>query len=130
MDNKTILAAFNNQLSEFLDDVVRLFPNDIDIRAAKNSLSMMKKMNPKLILTAWYNYVSQPYGEEILNKGLEPFIEKNYTEDIKYLEDSSKVLEVIDRIRNPIKEMNNTDKDISLKYINNLNKLSNIYFTK
>ena len=102
----------------------------MDIRAAKNSLSMMKKMNPKLILTAWYTYVSQPYGEEILNKGLEPFIEKNYTEDIKYLEDSSKVLEVIDRIRKPIKEMNDTDKCTSLKYINNLNKLSNIYFTK
>lgn len=130
MDNKTILNTFNNQLSEFLEDVVRLFPNDIDIRAAKNSLFMMKKMNPKLIINSWYNYVSKPYGQEILDKGLEPFIEKNYTDDVKYLEDSHKVIEVIDRVRMPIKNMNDDDKNISLTYINNLNKLSNIYFTK
>lgn len=130
MDNKTILNTFNNQLSEFLEDVVRLFPNDMDIRAAKNSLFMMKKMNPKLIINSWYNYVSKPYGEEILDKGLEPFIEKNYSDDVKYLEDSHKVIEVIDRVRMPIKNMNDDDKNISLTYINNLNKLSNIYFTK
>ena len=130
MDNKTILNTFNNQLSEFLEDVVRLFPNDMDIRAAKNSIFMMKKMNPKLIINSWYNYVSKPYGEEILDKGLEPFIEKNYSDDVKYLEDSHKVIEVIDRVRMPIKNMNDDDKNISLTYINNLNKLSNIYFTK
>ena len=41
MEKKPILAGFNKQLEEFLDDIVRLFPNDKDIRAARTSLYFM-----------------------------------------------------------------------------------------
>ena len=74
MDKKAILTGFNKQLEEFLDDIVRLFPNDKDIRAARTSLNLMKKMNPKLIINCWYEYVSKPYGVEIMEKGLDNLI--------------------------------------------------------
>lgn len=128
MDKKPILTGFNKQLEEFLEDIVRLFPNDKDIRAAKNSMNLMKKMNPKLIINCWYEYVSKPYGVEIIEKGIEPFIDKNYKEDMKYLEESAKILEVIDRIRKPLRELSEDDKKISSQYIINLVKLSNAYY--
>lgn len=127
MDKKPILTGFNKQLEEFLDDIVRLFPNDKDIRIARTSLNFMKKMNPKLIINCWYEYVSKPYGVEIMEKGIEPFIDKNYKEDMKYLEESAKILEVIDRIRAPLRQLNESDKSVSSQYVVNLVKLSNAY---
>ena len=127
MDKKPILTGFNKQLEEFLDDIVRLFPNDKDIRTARTSMNLMKKMNPKLIINCWYEYVSKPYGHEIVEKGIDPFIDKNYKEDMKYLEESAKILEVIDRIRAPLRNLNENDKKISSQYIVNLVKLSNAY---
>ena len=45
------LTAFNNQFLEFVEDILRLFPNDKDLITTKNSLLLMKKMNPRLIAT-------------------------------------------------------------------------------
>ena len=84
-------------------------------------------MIPKLIINCWFEYVSKPYGNEIMEKGIEPFIDKNYKEDMKYLEESAKILEVIDRIRVPLKNLSDDDKAISSQYIINLVKLSNAY---
>ena len=41
-----------------------------------------------------------------------------------------KVLEVIDRIRDDVKGMGNSNKEKTLKYMQNLTKLSDIYFSQ
>ena len=35
--NTQILTAFNNHFEEFVDDIVRAFPDDIEIAAAANA---------------------------------------------------------------------------------------------
>lgn len=124
------LSAFNNQINEFMNDILLLFPNDIDIVNAKNSISLMKKMNPSIIIKSWYQYIYLPYNENILNEGIEFIINKDYTADIQAMDDSNKILDVIDRIKKPISKCSTENKDKCLQYIINLNKLSFAYSNK
>tara|TARA_Y100000992_G_scaffold302686_1_gene278373 strand:+ start:2271 stop:2666 length:396 start_codon:yes stop_codon:yes gene_type:complete len=127
MSSKAYLLAFNNQLNEFIEDINLIFPNDVDIKNAKNSIILMKKMNPTIIIKSWYLYIYKPYNPYIEEQGIEFIINKDYSEDIKLMDDSSKILEVIERIRKPIKNCSDDNKEKCLNYITNLNKLSNLY---
>ena len=123
----TILTAFNNHFIEFLDDIISVFPNDSDIIASKNSVLLVKKMNPKLIIQIWNNHLVEKYKSSIEAGDINFFINKDYAEDLANAENSSKVLKVIDRLRNPIKMMNKEDQAKTMKYIQNLTKLSTLY---
>ena len=121
------LQAFNKQLSEFLDDVERVFPNDVDIKAGKKSLLLLKKANPKKIIEVWKTYVTDPYYEKIENNEIEFFLNKDYNADIGF-EGKSEVISAIDRLREPIRRMEENDKEVVMKYLLNLCKLTNLYF--
>ena len=118
------LSAFNNQFEEFIQNILIAFPNDIDIINGKNSIALMKKMNPKLIIIAWRDYVAKPYNHSIITGGINWFVSKDYTEDVQDIPEAKKILEVINRIRVPVSTLSDENKDIILKYIYNLNQLS------
>ena len=62
MDKSTILRAFNSHFLEFVEDVLRVFPSDTDIIAAKNGLIALKKANPRIILMGWKEYIADRYA--------------------------------------------------------------------
>jgi len=127
MDKSTVLKAFNNHFFEFLDDVIAILPDNNDIRTSKTFFEMTKKGNATLLIKIWYTYIYKPYAEILDAGNLEFFITKDYSADMENLANAKDVLSAIDKIRNPIKEMSETNKAHSLGYLNNLNKLSNLY---
>ena len=80
------LTAFNNQFNEFFDEIIKLFPSDVDIVNTKNSLQLMKKMNPRLIILCWKDFIAKPYGSEIEKGGMDYFISKDYSTDVEKME--------------------------------------------
>ena len=60
-----ILSAFNDHFTEFVDDIKRVFPNDVDIATAAKALAKLRKANPKIIIVAFKQFVSSPYKKEI-----------------------------------------------------------------
>lgn len=128
MDKTTILKAFNNQFEEFLDDVEVIFPSNRDIKTTKTGLLMMRKANPKMLVSIWYRYVCSKYEAEIENENLEYFLTKDYSEDLKMDQGAAnKVLEGIDKIRVPMRDLDVENRDKCIQYLKNLNKLSKIY---
>ena len=121
------LAAFNNQFLEFVEDILRLFPNDPDIISSKNSLLLMKKMNPRLIIVTWRDLIATPYKEQIESGGIDFFLTKDYSADLNGVQDGEKTLAIIERLRSPLHNLHDKDKDMAMKYINNLTKLSLLY---
>jgi len=121
-----ILTAFNDHFLEFVNDILRVFPNDPDVLTAKNSFLAARKANPKLIVRALKLYVVEKYRKEIESGNIEFFINKDYTNDAAVSPCSDKVTEAIDRLREPIKLMNPADQAISMKYMQNLTKLSDL----
>ena len=127
MSSSLYLQAFNKQLSEFLSDVERVFPSDVDIKAGKNSLLLLKKANPRKIIEVWKTYVTDPYYSRIENNEIDFFINKDYDSDIG-LDGKSEVISAIDRLREPIRRMKDDDKEVVMKYLLNLCKLTILYF--
>lgn len=127
MDNTNILQAFNNHFFEFIDDINVIMPDNKDILSAKTSLTTMRKMNPRLIIKIWKSRIADKYKENIENGDISFFLEKDYSEDLENLESSNSIINKINLIREPIRNMGEENQAKCMKYIQNLTKLSELY---
>ena len=126
-DKSTVLRAFNTHFFEFFDDLMRVLLNNKEIIYARTSFETIKRANPTAIIKSWYNFVFLPYKDVIDNGNLTFFIDKDYGSDLSHLNRSEDIIKMIDNIRNPIREMDETNKTHALKYVQNLCKLSDLY---
>ena len=85
---------------------------------------IVRKANPKMIVKIWNAYVVGKYKSEIEAGNLDFFINKDYSSDFINANNSDKIIEAIDRFRQPIKNMSEQNKLKSIKYIQNLTKLA------
>ena len=129
MTTPTLLTAFNDHFMEFVNDIISVFPNDADILTAKNSFTLIRKANPKMIIKIWHKYVVEKYEEIIESGDISFFISKDYKDDLTNADNSEKITEAIDRLRNPVKLMTPEEQQKVIKYIQNLKKLSTIYIS-
>lgn len=127
MATPSLLTAFNDHFSEFVSDIQSVFPEDPDILTAKNALSTIRKANPRLIVKIWNTYVVGKYKSVIEAGNIEFFLNKDYSQDLVNSDNSAKIMEAIDRLRNPVKEMSPENQAKAMKYIQNLTKLASIY---
>lgn len=123
----SIVKAFNDHFIEMIEDIASVFPDDMDILSAKNSLITLRKMNPKMIIRSWNTYVVSKYHTEIEGGDLSYFLNKDYTEDVAGSSESKRIMTAIDRLRNPIKAMDKVNQDKILKYLQNLSKLTLVF---
>jgi len=128
-NKKTLLTAFNNHFLEFVNDIACVFPKNKDIKLSKNVVSTLKAANPRLIIRIWKEYVSDPYSKKIEEEDISFFIEKDYSNDVTYIESNGYIKKSIDRLREPIRNMGKENQDKSMKYMKNLTKLANLYFS-
>ena len=59
------LGAFNNQLIRFFQELRDTYPEERDIKLALEAIEGAKKINPKLILDLFYEYVHKDLSEAI-----------------------------------------------------------------
>ena len=121
-----ILTAFNDHFIEFVNDVHCVFPDDADILATKNALTAIRKANPKMIVKIWNAFIVSKYKSEIESGNIEFFVNKDYSQDISATNNSDKIMECIDRLRDPINNMSLENQAKVMKYIQNLTKLAEL----
>ena len=125
------LSAFNAHFVEFISDIRRVFPEDVEIATAEEALERMRKANPRLIITVFHSYITAKYMETIMAGDIDFFINKDYSEDLRDATDGEEkrnlILSKIDALRAPIKHMNSDEQSKVIKYLQNLCKLSMMY---
>lgn len=126
-DKSTLLKTFNTQFFAFLNDILVIFPENKDIAKGKKSLELLNMATPSMIIKIWHSHVNKLYKEHIDNGDLDYFIEKDYSADIKTLSDSDDVLRIINMIRDPVRQMDETNRSHTRKYLQILSKLSMLY---
>ena len=126
-DKSTVLRAFNKHFFEFIDDIITILPDEPEIVKAKVSFENIKKMNPTLICKTWFKVVYSPYKEVIDQGDISFFFEKDYASDLSNVPNAAEIMSIIDKIRMPIKSMDEVNRRHCTKYIQNLSKLSSVH---
>jgi hypothetical protein len=121
-----ILTAFNDHFLEFLNDIQGVFPEDTDVLTAKNALFAIRKANPKMIVKIWKAFIGDKYRSQIEAADISFFIAKDYSSDVASSQNSDKIMESIDRLREPIRNMGPENQAKVMKYIQNLTKLADL----
>ena len=127
MNKSTLLKGFNNLFFEFLDDILTVFPGNKEIKYAKNSFDIMRKANPIILIRAWYNRVYTPYRDQIDSGDISFFFDKDYNSDLNKVQGSEEIMKMIDKIRKPLQDMGDANKEHSAIYIHKLSKISFLY---
>lgn len=127
----SFLGAFNTHLLELLEDLKTLYPADINIKTAIRLVSTLKKANPKMLLKGWKISVNDEYKKQIEEGDFDFFLNKEYDRDIggDLKQSSSQILDAINLIKNKFRDMDETNRKKTIKYVQNLTKLCNLYFT-
>ena len=126
----SLLKAFNNHLKEFIDDIIRVFPKDVELKATKFFIIALIKTRPKEIITIWKLNIISSYAEQINKGDYNFFARKNYAYDIGEGINGNKtdLLESIGKMQKKIADMNTENKEKAMKYVQNLTKLCKLYF--
>jgi len=123
----TFLGAFNNHLGDFIDDLLTIFPSDIDLKTVRKAFLTLKKINPQAIIRIWQKY-SAKYASQIEQGDISFFIENKYDKELDNVKDGDEVNDIIERLREPVRNMDEKNKDKAMKYIQNLTKISRLYY--
>ena len=126
MDKDQILTIFNKQFKEFVQDISRVFPENNDIAKIKASIGQLVTITPKTVYNTFKKHVADKYRSEIENGDIKFFIEKDYNNDLEQPGNNA-ILEKIDCLREPIRNMSDDDKQKVVKYLQNLKQLTNLY---
>ena len=130
MNKTTILNSFNDHFFEFIDDIINIIENNKEIKTARVFFKTTISLNNTLILKAWYNYVYFPYKEQIDSGDISYFLNKDYNEDLNVISScKDDIIQVIDKLRAPIRNMSPQNLIYSTEYIQNLSNISQLYLS-
>jgi hypothetical protein len=62
------LGIFTSNLVNFFEDLVETFPEEREIKMALEAIQGAKKINPKLLLEMFYEFVTKPLRDAILSE--------------------------------------------------------------
>ena len=132
--NLQVMKTFLLQFNEFLEDILRIFPDDKDLITAKVYFDGIRKINPRLIINYWKYLIAEKYNDAVEGNNIDFFIDKDYENDIEDIAtnrswegDYSYINEKICIIRDRVRDQNEANKKITMKYIVNLTRLSKLY---
>lgn len=129
MDKIQILGAFNDHFIQFVEDIQIVFPDNLDIATFRTALTKIRKANPRLIITGFKEHVAEIYRKEIEKGNINFFIDTDYKSHLieNGIQSSNMILEKIDCLREPVRNMNHAEQQKVIKYLQNLTKLSDMY---
>ena len=124
VDKSIILKTFNTHLLEFMDDIITVFPREVDLLTSRTFMHGVTKVKKRLVIEYWYKHVYLLYKDHIDNGNFEYFLNKDYNGDVV----DNDILKGIEKMRIKINLLSDENKEKSVTYVKNLSKLSNIYF--
>ena len=131
--NKSLLVkVFSEQCEELYQDLLKIYPNNYDIKTGLTMIQTMKRFNPKLMIKTYKIRVNDFYYDKIQKGELDYFVEKNYLEDCKiagYGNGAQQHSEWIESLKKLYKKEDEKNKKKLKKYFQNLSKLCRMYYS-
>lgn len=127
MKSDLLINAFNDQISQFMKDLVSVYPDDLEITKSKNYVINLIGITPNTLIKIWKAYTNK-YKTEIMSGNVTFFLNKQYNEDIDTQDknQTTNTLQLIERIRDKFSNMSEENKTKTVMYIQNLTQLSSM----
>ena len=118
MSKKILIDTFFNQFTDFLKQLENMYPDDTDFPVFLTTLDLLKSTNPMLVVKFVKENIVDLYKDKILNKDESFFLDQDYTKhgDVD--------LNIVQKLKNYVKDMSSNSKDVVWKYIELLMKLA------
>ena len=119
---KTVLSTFTMQLEAFNTELCKIFPNDANLNTSLNMIGLLKKTNPRKLVTAFENF-ALPYKTQIINKDASFLLNHNF-EDLSEKGGNASYAEALTKqLKLHWGEMSENEKENAWKYFFVLFKL-------
>jgi hypothetical protein len=79
MSKKVYLQAYFHTLDSLIDDLLRVFPNDVDLITYKTSIGLAQRTNPMLFVRAIFETMG-PYEKMIEERNADFFLNFDYSD--------------------------------------------------
>jgi|APSaa5957512535_1039671.scaffolds.fasta_scaffold50530_3 hypothetical protein len=110
------LHAFINQLDGFVNEILMVFPNDTDFKLLSNSISLLRKTNPRSILTLFMTSIL-PYKTFIVTKDETFFLEHEFSNDDMNIDvEKNDIIDMTNKLRGLWTNLNDINKEMIWKY--------------
>lgn len=131
MSTSSIISkAFNKHLFEFIDQVIKVFPEKPEIVTSRDYLDTLKKSNPTIIIKVWKTSINDPYKQYIDEENIDFFLNKDYSDDFDKMPMGKDIAKVIDNsLREPLRELDEANKKTFFQYFQLLANLCEKYHT-
>ena len=128
-DKSFIVKTFNVHFFEFFEDILKILPDNMNIKTALRSFKTISDLNKTILIKCWHKFVYSIYTDVINTGDITFFFEKDYLTDVSHLANSGAIMDIINSIRQPVKDAceNPVNKQHVITYIQNLSKLSIAY---
>ena len=126
-DKTEIASIFNTQLLGLLQDLARVIPSHPDLVQSRTAITLLTHTSPSLIIKMWSESIYKKYAEVIDAGDAAFFMCKDYSADLAGTGNANHVLEIIERLRAPMRDIDPVNYPRVMKYVQNLSKLAAIY---
>jgi hypothetical protein len=115
------LEKFNDTIEEFLADLIKVYPEDTDMKLYELGLKGVRMLSPKKVCEEFYEAVCVPYGDKIRDKDESYFMEHDFNEVKEGVPDGIRIL---NKTLGYWKSLSPDDKEAVWKYLRVLCTLS------
>lgn len=119
------LEKFNSTFQEFMGDLIRCFPDDIEFKMYQFGLNTLLVSSPNTVIKVFNEDVVKPYETYILAKDDEFFLKHDYT-DLK--ESNGDASQIIEKVKGYYKSMAAEDQLIVMRYMKVMTLLCKKYY--
>ena len=130
-DKSFILKNFKTVFENYFEYIEKNIESQkSEIAYMKQIINLMLKFNKSGLLKLWFNYITVPYGKIILSGDFNFFTEKNYSADLKDMDQSNigQILNTLEDTKRLAKNFDDNKKKEIMEYNQKLTKLSIMYF--
>ena len=133
VQKSVLVKVFAEQVEELYLDMLKVYPDHLNIKTGLTIVQQLRKFNPKLMIRSYNDSVNQHYYDIIVNADLDFFINKNYIEDCKrtgYDDDSAKSqADWIETIKDLARGLEKENQRKLIKYFQNFSRICKMYYS-
>ena len=122
------IGIFNKEYFEFLN-FIKEHIEDSSFKTFYRKNQIMKETNPKMFIRIWYNRIGSKYHEQVMQRDVSFFLNKDYDNDVTYAgSDSNILLKYINKFKESYDTLDEKVKEIFLNFIIGLTDKSFVYY--